>query len=113
MESPVGEEFDLLDADEDHLELAQAIQIGDWVEFTDASSKTLAARLSWKSNVTGNLVFANRQGQKVRNFTTNGFAMEMRAGRARPVESSSVFDRAVNSIRSRMQSSQAQPPSST
>jgi len=105
LESPVGEEFELLEADENHLELAQAIQIGDWVEFTDASSKTLAARLSWKSNVTGNLVFANRQGQKVRNFTTNGFAMEMRAGRARLVESSSVFDRAINSIRSKMQSS--------
>jgi len=105
MESPAGEEFDLIDENEDYLAQAQAIEIGDWVEFTDASSKTLAARLSWKSNVTGNLVFANRQGQKVRNFTTNGFAMELRAGRARLVESSSVFDRAIHSIRTKIQSS--------
>jgi hypothetical protein len=105
MESPPGEDFDLIDGDEDHLALAQAIEIGAWVEFIDASSKTLAARLSWKSKVTGNLVFANRQGQKVRNCSINGFAMELRAGRARVVESSSVFDRAIYSITSRMQPS--------
>jgi hypothetical protein len=68
-----------------------------------SSSRSLVARLSWKSNVTGNLVFVNRQGHKVRNFTINGFAMELRAGRAKRVESSSVFDRAIHTIMSKMQ----------
>jgi hypothetical protein len=103
MESDDDDEFDLIDEGEDHLATAQDIEIGSWVEFTTAASKTLVARLSWKSNVTGNLVFVNRQGHKVRNFTTNGFAMELRAGRANCLESSSVFDRAIYTIMSKMQ----------
>jgi hypothetical protein len=103
METAEGEGFDLIDNDEDHLAEARAMEIGSWVEFTESSSKVLIARLSWKSNVTGNLVFVNRQGHKVRNLTTNGFAMELRAGRAKRVESSSVFDRAIHTIMSKMQ----------
>ena len=61
------------------------------------------ARLSWRSNVTGNFVFVNRQGHKVRNLTINGFATELSNGRARCIESSSVFDRAIYTIMSKMQ----------
>jgi len=103
MESAEGDDLDLIDIDEDHLKQAQAIEIGSWVEFTESASKVLIARLSWKSNVSGNLVFVNRQGHKVRNLTVHGFALEMRSGRAKAVESSSVFDRAINTIKSKMQ----------
>jgi tetratricopeptide (TPR) repeat protein len=103
MESADGDDFDLIDSDENHLKQAQAMEIGSWVEFIESPSKVLIARLSWKSNVTGNLVFVNRQGHKVRNLTIHGFAMELRAGRAKHVESSSVFDRAIHTIMSKMQ----------
>ena len=79
------------------------MEIGNWVEFSEADSKTLVARLSWKSNVTGNYVFVNRQGHKVRNLTTNGLAIELREGRVKPIESSSVFDRAIHTIMTTMQ----------
>ena len=94
---------ELVDDSESLYEQAQALEIGSWVEFTESSSKPLIARLSWKSNVTGNLVFVNRQGAKVRNLTINGLAMELRAGRANCIESSSVFDRAIYTIMSKMQ----------
>jgi len=103
MESAEGEEFDLFDEDENHLRQAKALEIGSWVEFTETDSKILIARLSWKSKVSGNLVFVNRQGHKVRNCSINGFATELRCGRARCVESSSVFDRAIYTIMSKMQ----------
>ena len=80
-----------------------SIEIGSWVEFLESTSNTLVARLSWKSKVTGNLVFVNRQGHKVRNYTINGLAVELRAGRAKCVESSSVFDRAIYTIMSKAQ----------
>ena len=102
MESAESEELDLLDADEDHLQQAKTLEIGSWVEFTDSGSKIMIARLSWKSKVTGNLVFVNRQGQKVRNCTISGFAMELRSGRVKCVESSSVFDRAIYTIMTKM-----------
>jgi hypothetical protein len=93
---------DLVDESENYLEQAQALEIGSWVEFAESDSKALIARLSWKSNVSGNLVFVNRQGHKVRHCTTNGFAMELRAGRVKCIESSSVFDRAIFTIMSKM-----------
>ena len=94
---------ELVDESENFFEQALAIEIGSWVEFLESSSKTLVARLSWKSKVTGNLVFVNRQGHKVRNFTINGLAVELRGGRAKCVESSSVFDRAIYTIMSKTQ----------
>ena len=99
------DDFDFFDeGGEDCLARAQALEIGNWVEFTDsASSEPVIARLSWKSNVTGNLVFVNRQGQKVRNTTVNSFAQDLASGAASTVESSSVFDRAIYTIMSKMQ----------
>ena len=94
---------DLIEEGDDCLEQAQALEIGSWVEFSESESKVLVARLSWKSNVTGNFVFVNRQGHKVRNLTINGFAMELRAGRVKCIESSSVFDRAIYTIMTKMQ----------
>ncbi|TNF90251.1 MAG: DUF1631 domain-containing protein, partial [Gammaproteobacteria bacterium] len=98
------DDFDLImEGGDDSLEQAQALEIGSWVEFTDDKDQVTVARLSWRSNVTGNFVFVNRQGHKIRNMTINGFAMELRSGRARCIESSSVFDRAIFSIVSKMQ----------
>jgi len=95
--------FDLLEEGDGFLEQAQAMEIGSWVEFIEAPSKTMVARLSWKSNVTGNIVFVNRQGHKVRNMTINNFAIELREGRVKCIESSSVFDRAIYTIMTKMQ----------
>jgi hypothetical protein len=103
MESAEGEDIDLFDDNEDHLKQAQTLEVGSLVEFVEPGSKMLLARLSWKSQVSGNLAFVNRQGQKVRNCTISGFAMELRSGRAKCVESSSVFDRAIYTIMTKMQ----------
>ena len=103
LSSDDDELFDLLEEGDGFLEQAQAMEIGSWVEFTESDSKSLVARLSWKSNVTGNFVFVNRQGHKVRNMTISGFALELRAGRVKRIESSSVFDRAIYTIMSKVQ----------
>ena len=91
------------DEGEDFLEQAKELEIGSWVEFIESQSKTLMARLSWKSNVTGNFVFVNRQGHKVRNMTMSAFASELKDGRVKFIESSSVFDRAIHTIMTKMQ----------
>ena len=91
------------DEGEDFLEQAKALEIGSWVEFIESESKTLMARLSWKSNVTGNFVFVNRQGHKVRNMTMSVFASELKDGRVKFIESSSVFDRAIHTIMTKTQ----------
>lgn len=80
------------------LEQAQTLEIGVWIEFIEADSKSIHARLTWKSNVTGKIVFSNRQGYKIKNMTSYGFATELRSGRAKPLQSPSVFDRAISTI---------------
>ncbi len=79
-------------------QLARSLELGDWVEFIEHGSKAVNAKLSWKSNVTGKYVFVNRHGVKIKNVTVNGLAMEIRAGRAKLIESVSVFDRAISSF---------------
>ncbi len=95
--------FTLLEEGDAYLKQAKTMEIGSWVEFTESPSKTLVARMSWNSKVTGNIVFANRQGHKVRNMSISNFAIELREGRARRIESSSVFDRAIYTIMTKMQ----------
>ena len=85
---------------DDFMETVQALQLGAWVEFVESGSKSVNAKLSWKSNVTGKYVFVNRHGHKIKNMTSFGLATEFRAGTAKLIESVSVFDRAINSFMS-------------
>lgn len=86
--------------EDDFLEQVQALQLGAWVEFLGVDAKSIHAKLSWRSNVTGKYVFVDRHGDKVKNMTRYGLAAELRAGSAKLIESVSVFDRAINSFMS-------------
>ena len=103
LSSEVDDIADLIEDGNDYLKQSQEIEIGTWVKFSESRSSTLVARLSWKSNVSGKFVFVNRQGHKVRNMAIKDFAMELRNGSVKCIESASVFDRAINTIMSTMQ----------
>ena len=90
--------------DAEWLERARNLQVGDWVEFLQDNGRWRHARLSWKSNVTGKMVFVNRHGRKLRDTRAKHLAREFSAGRARLIESVSVFDRAIHSILSGLKS---------
>jgi hypothetical protein len=92
---------DSQDAD-NFLRQAQALEIGAWVAFLSEEDKTFNARLSWKSCFSRKYVFANRLGHKLREVTMYGFATELRSGRAKLIQSSSLFDRAVNTLISKI-----------
>jgi hypothetical protein len=102
MDSAPSAEFEnSYDEDDDEfLQQVQALELGAWVEFKESDSKSLNAKLSWKSNVTGKFVFVNRHGHKVRTMTRYGLATELRSGQAQLIEAVSVFDRAINSFMS-------------
>jgi hypothetical protein len=100
MES-VEQAADSLEADI-FLKQAQEIEVGGWVEFMTEEDKAFNARLSWKSNVSGKYVFVSRLGLKLREVTMYGFATELRSGRAILIRSTSLFDRAVDTIISKI-----------
>ena len=85
---------------------AEEFEIGAWVEFDDqANREKTQGRLSWKSNVTGKMVFVNRRDIKIRSMSTAEFAEELRSGRARPVEFDSTIDQTITSITSSLKDS--------
>ena len=92
------------EVDSELLERIQELQVGDWLEFQQEDGQWQHARLSWKSNVTGKLVFVNRHGRKLRDTRVKQLASEFAAGKARRLESVSVFDRAIHSIMSGLRS---------
>jgi len=81
---------------------AQEIAVGGWVEFLTEEDKAFNARLSWKSEVSGKYIFVNRLGLKLREVSMYGFATELRCGRAILLQSTSLFDRAINTIISKI-----------
>ena len=84
------------------LKQAQEIEVGDWAEFLTEEDKAFNARLSWKSRVSGKYVFVSRLGLKLRKVTMYGFATELRSGRAILIRSTSLFDRAIDTIISKI-----------
>ncbi len=97
-----NKDFGLLEGDDEYLEQALSMEIGSWVAFIESESKTQIARLSWKSDMTNSFLFVNRKGNKIRNMTISGFVGELRAGRVKCIKSSSMFDRAINKMTSKL-----------
>jgi hypothetical protein len=84
------------------LKQAQEIEVGGWVKFLTEEDKIFNARLSWKSEVSGKYVFVSRLGLKLKEVTMYGFATELRSGRAILIRSTSLFDRAIDTIISKI-----------
>ncbi|MEJ2345401.1 MAG: DUF1631 domain-containing protein [Gammaproteobacteria bacterium] len=78
--------------------LAEGLEVGGWVQFTDEHDNTVRAKLSWKSPLTSCCLFVNRKGLKVAEKSVAGFAAELRAGRARILDQVPVLDRAINAL---------------
>jgi hypothetical protein len=84
---------------------AKRLEVGDWLEVTDAQGKSLRIKLSWISKVTGIRVFVNRRGMKVAEYTLQGLAAELRRGRAKVIEGKiPLMDRALSAMMSVLKS---------
>lgn len=81
-----------------HLEAAEQLAMGSWVEFTSEDGVRTRARLTWVSSVTGVYLFTDRKGIKAAERTPAGLAAEFRRGSARVMESVPLFDRALSQL---------------
>lgn len=98
-QEPVPEPVALVVPEHDaHLEAAQGLAMGTWVEFLSEGGARTRARLTWVSSVTGVYLFTDRKGMKVAERTTAGLAADFRRGSARLMESVPLFDRAVSHL---------------
>ena len=84
---------------DEFFERAKSLEMGDWLELIDPKGKSIRAKLSWKSKVTGIRVFVNRRGMKVAEHTLHGLAAELRNGRAKVIEGKvPLMDRALSAM---------------
>lgn len=86
--------------EDEFLTKAQALSIGEWIEFMEEEQRPWRAKLSWKSQVTSLYVFVNRKGVKVSELNMRELASRLRQGTARIIEGSTtpLMDRALAAL---------------
>jgi Protein of unknown function (DUF1631) len=92
--------------DDEFLEAAREIKVGNWVEFTDEQGNRERAKLSWISPISGKYLFVNRRGLKVCDKTVYALAAELRRNTTIVLEEVPLFDRALDAIVARLRSAQ-------
>lgn len=89
--------------DDEFLVKVRGLKIGTWVEFTsDQQGAPERAKISWISPLSARLLFVNRKGLKVAEFSVFALANELRAGTAQILEVAPIFERALSSIMNRL-----------
>ena len=81
-----------------HLERAQSLDVGAWVEFEGQRGTKKTLRLSWVSEFRGVYLFTNRQGENSLTLATTSLADHLRKGTARVLCQDRLTDRAVANL---------------
>lgn len=89
------------DADIEHyVEEITTLDLGDWMEFTDAGGTVARGRFTWISPTTGRYLFTNRQGDMMRDATLIDLAQQLKEKRAVIIraEADPLFDRVLGEL---------------
>lgn len=84
------------------LRLAEALQVGDWVEFRHADGRNLRARLSRIGGDGNRYLFTDPAGEKVSEASVYALAVEMRERRLVPLADVPLVERAMGSLGRRL-----------
>ena len=82
--------------------LVAELKPGTWLEFVTGPDTIERAKLSWISPMSGRYLFVNRRGLKVADYSPNELAQALASGSARVLESTALFDRALDAIVGRL-----------
>ncbi|QNK00396.1 DUF1631 domain-containing protein [Dyella telluris] len=98
-------------ADTPEMRLVAELKPGTWLEFVTGPETVERAKLSWISPMSGRYLFVNRRGLKVADYAPHELAQALASDTARVLESSALFDRALDAIVGRLsQPATAQAP---
>ncbi|MNG86704.1 hypothetical protein D3C79_454880 [compost metagenome] len=79
------------------LRQVQRLRVGAWIEAFD-EDEPLRCKLVARIDAPERLVFANRTGMKVREWTSGGLAQALRRGEVRLLEDGPLFERALEAV---------------
>ena len=85
---------------EHYVEEITTLDLGDWMEFTDAGGTVARGRFTWISPTTGRYLFTNRQGDMMRDATLIDLAQQLQEKRAVIIraEADPLFDRVLGEL---------------
>ncbi|MGK0170812.1 MAG: hypothetical protein ACI9W2_002539, partial [Gammaproteobacteria bacterium] len=89
-------------AGKDYDAVADALQVGTWVELEINDGKSMRARLSWINQATGMYLFTDRRGLAVAQRTHQSLLLELQREAVRILESEPLYDRAVSHLLERL-----------
>lgn len=93
---------ELAPIDPEQLEQVMTLKPGSWIELCLDGGATERAKLSWISPMSGRYLFVNRRGLKVGDYAPHELAALLTAGKASLLDSTALFDRALDSIVNRL-----------
>lgn len=88
--------------DDEFVQKVRNLKVGTWLEFSNEGGTPERAKVSWISPLSARLLFVNRKGLKVGEFSVFSLANELRAGTAQVLEVAPIFERALSSIMNRL-----------
>ncbi len=91
--------------DDASLDTVKSMQIGDWLIFNDSDedNKTIEAKLSWISPITGKYLFVLASGLKYQDIIPQSIAIGLTDKTIVIIENEPIFDRAMESIANTLQ----------
>ncbi len=95
---------DIEHIEDEYYEQANELEVGDWIEFIDASEDgNIRAKLSWISPISHKRLFVNARGIKVTDKSLDEIADDLRTGNAIRLDQVPLFDRAMNAIANKVE----------
>jgi serine/threonine protein phosphatase PrpC len=89
---------------EEFLDFVDQLDVGNWLEFTNADGSKTRGRLAWMSAESGRYLFTDLAGAKVVDATHHGLAMEVQRGKVKVIEGEPLVDRVMENVTERLES---------
>lgn len=84
--------------DDELLRKVDELPVGSWIEMRDDNGKSTRCKLAAKIPTIGKLIFVNRSGMKVAEFTRPGMVVALRRGSVSLLDDAALFDRALEAV---------------
>ena len=89
---------------EEFLNFVDALEVGNWLEFSNSDASKTRARLAWTNADSGRFLFTDLAGAKVVDATHHSLALEIQRGNVKVIEGEPLVDRVMVDVTKRLES---------
>jgi hypothetical protein len=89
---------------DEFLGFVDQLEVGSWLEFTNADGSKTRGRLAWVSSDSGRFLFTDLAGAKVVDASLHGLALEIQRKKVKVIEGEALVDRVMTNVTERLES---------